>query len=48
MKCKYCRRKIEIDGEGDLIHTYLEGIGVDPRMCEPDSPDSKIATKEGD
>ena len=43
MKCKHCKRKIEHDMEGDLIHTHLEEKGVDPRMCEPSNPHSKIA-----
>ena len=46
MKCKYCKRKIEYDSEGDLIHTAFEYIGVDPRLCEPSNPDSKIATED--
>ena len=32
--------------EQDLTHNHLEEQGVDPRMCEPWNPDSKIAEKE--
>lgn len=45
MKCIYCKRKIHKDLEGDLIHDHLDTKGVDPRMCQPINPDSKIATK---
>ncbi len=43
MKCKYCNKKIILDSEGDLVHTHLINKGVDPRLCEPSNPDSKIA-----
>jgi len=43
MKCKYCKRKVEFDSEGDLIHKHLDMKGVDPRLCEPSNPDSEIA-----
>lgn len=43
MKCKHCKRKIEIDQDKDLIHSHLDMTSVDPRMCEPSNPDSKIA-----
>jgi hypothetical protein len=46
MKCANCKRKIILDMEGDLIHSIYWWRGVDPRMCEPTNPDSKIALKE--
>lgn len=41
--CKNCNRRIECDMEGDLIHIHLNNKGVDPRICSPSNPDSKIA-----
>jgi hypothetical protein len=41
--CRYCNKRIYTDMEGDLVHLHLDNKGVDPRMCEPNNPDSKIA-----
>lgn len=43
MKCKHCGMEIEFDMENDLVHKHLVNKGVDPRMCDPSNPDSKIA-----
>ena len=43
MICRNCKKPIEWDLEADMIHTHLNDKGVDPRMCEPTNPNSKVA-----
>ena len=46
--CSNCNKKVMYDTEGDLIHSHLQDSGIDPRMCEPSNPDSKIAIQTGE